>query len=70
LSAIDIRGELDRHWATQSSVPDDLEHRLLAYQIHIGLGAQAHNALLGRFDFVAFSAEQTMQLVKSAAKDS
>jgi hygromycin-B 4-O-kinase len=68
LAAIDIRDELDRHWAAQASVPDDLEHRLLAYQIHIGLGAQAHNALLGRFDTVAFSAEQTMKLVNRAAR--
>jgi len=68
LSAIDIRDELDRHWAAQGSVPGDLEHRLLAYQIHIGLGAQAHNALIGRFDSLAFSAEQTMSLVRDTAK--
>jgi hygromycin-B 4-O-kinase len=68
LSAIDIRHELDRHWVAQGFVPDDLDHRLLAYQIHIGLGAQAHNALLGRSDAVAFSAEQTMKLVRRAAR--
>ena len=68
LSAIDIRDELDQHWAAKGSVPDDLEHRLLAYQIHIGLGAQAHNALIRHFDTLAFSAEQTMSLVKGAGK--
>jgi hygromycin-B 4-O-kinase len=68
LSAIDVRDELDQRWAAQGSVPNDLEHRLLAYQIHIGLGAQAHSALIGRFDSLAFSAEQTMCLVKGAGK--
>jgi hygromycin-B 4-O-kinase len=68
LSAIDIRDELDRHWAARGSVPGDLEHRLLTYQIHIGLGAQAHNALLGRFDTVDFSAEQTTKLVNRATR--
>ena len=67
LSAIDIRDELERHWVAQGTLPDDLEHRLLAYQIHIGLGAQAHNALLGHFDAVAVSAEQTTKLLKGAA---
>jgi len=68
LSAIDIRHELDQHWASKSLVPDDLEHRLLAYQIHIGLGAQAHTASIGNFDTLAFSAEQTMSLVKGSGK--
>ena len=67
LSAIDIRNELDQHWAAQGSVPNDLEHRLLAYQIHIGLGAQAHNALLGRYEILAFSAKQTMSLMGGTA---
>src|SRR5579872_6467604 len=67
LSAIDIRDELDRHWAARGCVPDDLEQRLLAYQIHIGLGARANNTKLGRFDTVALSDEQTSALVHGAA---
>jgi len=68
LAGIDIRRELDEHWAASGSVPADLEQRLLAYQIHIGLGAQAYNALTGHHDNLAISVDQTMKLLDNARR--
>lgn len=68
-SAVDIRREFEQHWVPSGTAPSDLEERLLAYQIHIGLGAQAYNAYIGHLDDLAINTEQTMKLVRTAAGD-
>ncbi len=37
-----IYGALQRHWEQSGPIPDDLDIRLLCYQIHIGLDAQLY----------------------------
>jgi hygromycin-B 4-O-kinase len=61
-SAIDIKAEVNRHWAGTS----DLERRLLACQIHIGLEHQSYNAFLGRWDDVDRNVQQTNRLLSRA----
>jgi hygromycin-B 4-O-kinase len=63
---LDLAGELRRHWEATGSLPADLEARLLCYQIHIGLGAQAHNAYDGNWDELSLNANQTVSLVEAA----
>ena len=43
----DLAGELQRHWEASGSVPDEVEARLLCYQIHVGLDAQSYAAYKG-----------------------
>jgi hygromycin-B 4-O-kinase len=69
-SAVDIRREFEKHWVARGTTPGNLEERLRAYQIHIGLGAQAYSAHMGRLDDLAINAEQTMKLAKAATGDS
>lgn len=54
---IDIRGALAEHWRRSGGLPANLEHRLLAYQVHAGLGGMAFNAYAGHDDNVARCAE-------------
>jgi hygromycin-B 4-O-kinase len=65
-SDIDIRAELDGYWARQGRVPSDVERRLLAYQIHIGLGQHAFNAFTGNWEAVALNARITTELAERA----
>ncbi len=63
---LDLAGELRRHWEAGGSVPDDLDARLLCYQIHVGLDAQSYAAYRGNWDQLGLNAEQTMKLVETA----
>ena len=63
---LDLIGELQRHWKTGGSVPEDAEARLLCYQIHVGLGAQSYNAYKGKWDELRLNTNQTMKLVEAA----
>ncbi len=60
-----LAGELRRHWKASRSLPDDLEARLLCYQIHVGLDAQSYAAYKGNWDQLRLNAEQTMKLVEA-----
>jgi hygromycin-B 4-O-kinase len=62
---LDLAGELIRHWEASGSVPDDLEARLLCYQIHVGLDAQSYAAYKGNWEELRLNAEQTMKLVEA-----
>jgi hygromycin-B 4-O-kinase len=46
--AIDIGTELTAYWERHGGLPLDLDHRLHAYLLHIGLEAMAYNAFRGR----------------------
>ncbi|MGC8486971.1 MAG: phosphotransferase family protein [Clostridia bacterium] len=61
--ALDARALFSRHWEQTGRVPEQADARLLAYQIHIGLEAQAYNAFQGRFDEVARYAAHTLALL-------
>ncbi len=63
---LDLAGEMRRHWDAGGSVPDDLEARLLCYQIHVGLDAQAYAAYRGNWDQLRLNTEQTMTLLDAA----
>jgi hygromycin-B 4-O-kinase len=63
---VDLAGELQRHWEAGGSVPDNLEARLLCYQIHVGLGAQSYNAYKEDWDELKLNTDQTMKLVEAA----
>lgn len=63
-AGIDVRGALRGHW---QSTPPDLERRLLAYQLHIGLDSMAYTAYVGRWDDLARLAAQTLALIKGTA---
>jgi len=66
-SGIDIRAELDRHWAELGGAPPaDLEQRLLAYQIHTGLEHQVYSAFKGYWDDLERNAQQTIVLAEMA----
>ena len=56
-------GEMARvHYESTSLAVPGFEHRLLAYQVHIGLDAQAWNAFMGRWDEVEFAGQRTLSL--------
>jgi hygromycin-B 4-O-kinase len=65
-SDIDIRAELDGHWAERGAPPADLEQRLLAYQLHAGLEHQAYSAFKGYWDDLERNARQTTALAELA----
>lgn len=60
---IDIRHELFQHWRSiDGQLPDQVEVRLLAYQLHIGLDSMAYCSFKGRWDDVADSALRVLEL--------
>ena len=63
---VDLAGALRRHWEAGGSIPDNLEARLLCYQIHVGLGAQSGNAYKEDWDELKLNTDQTMKLVEDA----
>jgi hygromycin-B 4-O-kinase len=63
---VDLRGQLQRHWEQAGPIPDDLERRLLCYQIHIGLDGQSYAAFKGNWDELELNRSQTMALVDDA----
>jgi hygromycin-B 4-O-kinase len=62
-AAIDIRASLMRHWQQQGAVPRDLEKRLLAYQLFIGLDHLAYNASLHRWADLAWNDRRVLALL-------
>lgn len=60
--AIDIRAELRTHWQRHAGLPADLDHRLRAYLVHIGLDAMSYNAFTGRWDDLARNAQRVSRL--------
>ena len=63
-SNIDIREELNNHWKRQRDLSQDLNSRLLTYQLHIGLEHIAYTAFERRPDDLARNKEQVKTLVK------
>ena len=63
---VDLAGALRRHWEAGGSIPDNLEARLLCYQIDVGLGAQSGNAYKEDWDELKLNTDQTMKLVEAA----
>jgi len=61
-TTIDIRAELDRHWASSGSAPVSLDHRLLCYQLRIGLDTMAYYAFIGNWQDLDRCARQTLEL--------
>lgn len=59
---IDFSQEAARHYAVTGWTVPELETRLRAYQIHIGLDGQAYNAFQGRWDAVASIARRTLAI--------
>lgn len=64
--AIDIRQELHRHWAQHDGIPVDAEHRLLTYLVHIGLDAMCYSAFKQRWDDLARTADQVLELARTS----
>jgi hypothetical protein len=62
--AIDIGQELRRHWAQHGGIPVDTEHRLLTYLVHIGLDAMCYSAFQRRWDDLARTADQVLELAR------
>jgi len=66
-AGIDIRAELDAHWRQIGDPLQDVDSRLIAYQLHIGLDALAYTAFVGRWDDVERNSDQVMGLVDAAS---
>lgn len=62
-SRIDMGAEFMRHWRASSSVPHRWRDRLLCYQLHIGLEAQAYNAFKARWTELEYTARRTLELL-------
>jgi hygromycin-B 4-O-kinase len=60
--AIDIIAQLRSHWEQEGKLPD-LDHRLHAYQLHIGLDAMSYCAFRGRRDDLARNTAQVAELI-------
>jgi hygromycin-B 4-O-kinase len=61
---IDFAAEARRHYAAGGLSVPDLEARLRCYQVHIGLGGQAWEAHIGRWDGLAITARRTLDLAR------
>ncbi|MGN6796379.1 MAG: phosphotransferase family protein [Streptosporangiaceae bacterium] len=59
---IDVTAELRNHWAERGVLPEDLDRRLTACLLHIGLDAMSYNAFRGRWDDLARNASQLAAL--------
>jgi hygromycin-B 4-O-kinase len=59
---IDIAAELRNHWARRGDQPADLDRRLTACLLHIGLDAMSYSAFRGRWDDLARNAAQLATL--------
>lgn len=67
LHDIDITPELRQHWDRHDITPPDLQPRLQACLLHIGLGAIAYNAYRGHWDNLMLSTRQTSQALSLSA---
>ncbi len=60
---VDFLAEVQAHYQrTGLDVPDFIE-RVRCYQVHIGLGSQAYNASIGRWDNVRADIDRTMAVI-------
>jgi hygromycin-B 4-O-kinase len=66
LHAIDITAELHQHWDRHGITPPDLQPRLQACLLHIGLGAMAYNAYRQSWDDLTLSTRQTAHALTPA----
>ncbi len=62
---IDIAGEAARHYASIGLEVPHFAERLICYQIHIGLAAQAYNAFKGRWAALEETARRTLEVARS-----
>lgn len=60
-----LRTELERRWAVTGYVPHDIDARLMACYLHIGLDHLAYNAYLGDWPSLLATAKQMKSLVES-----
>lgn len=51
-------------WQANGGLPDNLVHRLLAYQLHIGLDGMTWTAFIAEHENPQRNAEQVMELVR------
>ncbi len=58
-----LRAELERQWSNVGYIPKDLDSRLLACYLHIGLDHLAYNAYLGDWKTLLATAERMRILV-------
>jgi hygromycin-B 4-O-kinase len=65
---IDLYGALLQHWEANGRVPENLEVRLLCYQIHVGLDALSYDAFKGNWEQFGLNRQQTMRLVDAAGR--
>ena len=65
--AIDFRQEALRHYASIGLEVPHIEERLLACQIHIGLGGQAYQAYKGYWREMEWTVRRTLDVVRSAS---
>jgi hygromycin-B 4-O-kinase len=63
--AIDFRQEAERHYAAIGLDVPRFEERLLACQLHIGLGGQAYQAYKGYWSELDWTARRTLDVVRS-----
>jgi hygromycin-B 4-O-kinase len=66
LHAIDITAGLRQHWDRHGITPPDLQPRLQACLLHIGLGAMAYNAYRQSWDDLTLSTTQTAHALTPA----
>ena len=64
---IDFQREAARHYASIGLDVPHFEERLICYQIHIGLAAQAYNAFKGRWDALSETARRTLEVARFGA---
>lgn len=65
-SQIDIRKTLKSHW---KQAPVDLDKRLLAYQLHIGLDHLAYTAVTSRWEDLTRNDQQVRELLSRSGED-
>jgi hygromycin-B 4-O-kinase len=61
-----LRSELERRWREQRYVPHQMDERLMACYLHIGLDHLAYNAHLGDVSALAATAQRMQALVSGA----
>jgi hygromycin-B 4-O-kinase len=58
-----LRRELEQHWVKTGYAPKDVDSRLLACYLHIGLDHLAYNAYLGEWETLLATVERMLTLV-------
>lgn len=63
-SSVDIREDLNDYWMSHGGLPQDVDVRLLTYQLHIGLEHIAYTAFVNRPDDLARNKKQVKTLAR------